>query len=179
MKEAAVLVPVFRRRARGAPVRDPRGDLRLIVVRRAEGGLHGGQLAFPGGKRDPEDTSLCATALRESYEEIGLDGEVEILDRLPTVGTLTSGFRVTPFLARIEEPAAWRLDEREIAEVFDVRVADLERPGAHGEEMKDFPTWTLPRLIPFYRVGPYKLWGLTYRILRPLVPRLLAGEWEV
>ncbi len=186
MIDAAVLVPVFRRRAEGAPAEDRRaggapgrGDLRLIVIRRAEGGIHGGQLAFPGGKRDPEDASLRATALRESYEEIGLDGEVEILDRLPAIGTLTSGFRVTPFLARIEEPAAWRLDEREVAEVLDVRLADLERPRSHGEEMKSFPTWKLPRLIPYYRVGPYKLWGLTYRILRPLVPRLLAGEWPV
>ena len=154
-------------------------DLRLIVVRRAEGGIHGGQIAFPGGKRDPGDASLRDTALRESHEEIGLDGEVEILERLPAIGTLTSGFRVTPFLARIEPPAAWRPDEREIAEVLDVRLADLERPRAHGEEMKNFPTWKVPRLIPFYRVGSYKLWGLTYRILRPLVPRLLAGEWPV
>ena len=177
MKEAAVLVPVFRRTGRART--ENRDDLHLIVVRRAEGGIHGGQLAFPGGKRDPEDASLRDTALRESYEEIGLDGKVEILEQLSAVGTLTSGFRVTPFLARIVPPTAWRLDEREIAEVLDVRLTDLERPRAHGEEMKDFPTWKVPRLIPFYRVGPYKLWGLTYRILRPLVPRLLAGEWEV
>ncbi len=98
---------------------------------------------------------------------------------MPAIGTLTSGFRVTPFLARIEPPVAWRLDQREIAEVLDVRIADLERPRTHGEEMRDFPTWKVPRLIPFYRVGPHKLWGLTYRILRPLVPRLLAGEWQV
>ncbi len=172
LKEAAVLIPVYRRGA------DP-GDLCLVVVRRAAGGIHGGQIAFPGGKRDPQDASLRDTALRESHEEIGLDGEVEILERLPAIGTLTSGFRVTPFLGRIEPPAAWRLDEREIAEVLDVRLADLERPRARGEEMRDFPTWKVPRLIPFYRVGRYKLWGLTYRILRPLVPRLLAGEWEV
>ena len=169
MIESAVLVPVYRRD----------GDLRLIVVRRAEGGLHGGQLAFPGGKREPEDATLRDTALRESHEEIGLGGGVEILERLPDSGTLTSGFRVTPFLARIDPPAAWRPDPREIAEVFDVRLADLERPRAHGEELKSFPTWKVPRLIPFYRVEGHKLWGLTYRILRPLVPRLLAGEWQV
>ncbi len=169
VKEAAVLVPVFR----------SNGDLRLIVIRRAEGGIHGGQLAFPGGKRDPGDTSLRDTALRESFEEIGLDGEVEILERLPAIGTLTSRFRVTPYLARIEPPPSWTLDQREVAEVLDVRLADLERPRAHGEEMREFPTWKQPRLIPFYRVGRYKLWGLTYRILRPIVPGLLAGEWEV
>ena len=178
MKEAAVLVPVYRRRAEDASP-DDRGDLRLVFIRRAEGGIHGGQIAFPGGKREPADASMRDTALRESREEIGLDGDVEVLDRLPAIGTITSGFRVTPFLARIEPPAAWRLDEREVAEVLDVRLADLEHPRAHGEEMKDFPTWRVPRLIPFYRVGPYKLWGLTYRIVKPLIPRLLKGEWKI
>jgi 8-oxo-dGTP pyrophosphatase MutT (NUDIX family) len=167
--ESAVLVPVYRRD----------GDVRLIVIRRAEGGVHGGQLAFPGGKREPEDATLHDTAVREAREEIGLDGGVELLEQLPDSGTLTSGFRVTPFLARIDPPAAWRLDEREVAEVLDVRVADLDHPRAHGEEMKSFATWKVPRLIPFYRVGRHKLWGLTYRILRPLVPRLLAGEWRI
>ena len=56
---------------------------------------------------------------------------------------------------------------------------DFDCVDCHGEEMREFPTWKQPRWIPFYRVGPYKLWGLTYRILRPLVPRLLAGEWPV
>ncbi|MCP3956644.1 MAG: CoA pyrophosphatase [bacterium] len=171
MRESAVLVPVYRRGD---------GDLRMIVIRRAAGGLHGGQLAFPGGKRDPEDVSLRATALRETWEEIGLEeGRAEILHDLPVANTLTSNFRISPFLARIEPPGAWRPDEREVAEVLDVGVGTFARPRAHGEEMKDFPTWSQPRLVPFYRVESYRLWGLTYRILRPLVPRLLAGEWEV
>ena len=39
--------------------------------------------------------------------------------------------------------------------------------------------WPAPRAIAFYRIGPYKLWGATYNIVRPLLPRLLAGEWQV
>ena len=170
MRQAAVLVPLFRDRA---------GELRLVVVRRAAGGIHGGQLGFPGGKEDPEDASLRDTALREAREEIGLDGGVEILDDLPVARTLTSGFAVAPFLARIDLPAAWRLDEREIAQILEVRLADFARPAARGREVKSFPTWPEPRWVPFYRVGEHKLWGLSYRIRKPLVPRLLAGEWEV
>ena len=41
------------------------------------------------------------------------------------------------------------------------------------------PGWPEPREIPFYRLGPYKLWGATYKIVEPLLPRLLAGEWDV
>lgn len=171
LQEAAVLVPVYRRDA---------GELYLVLIRRGAGGTHGGQLALPGGRRDPGDRSLLDTALREAQEEIGIAPQrVEILEPLPVTETLTSGFRIFPFLARIIPLARWRPQEREVAEVIEVKVHDLARPAAYGEAIERFPTWPEPRRIPFYRVGPYRVWGATYRILRPLIPRLLAGEWEV
>lgn len=170
-QEAAVLVPVYRH---------GRDDLRIVLIRRTEGGVHGGQIAFPGGKRDPADRSLRDTALREASEEVGLaPATTEILADLPVVETLTSRFRIFPFLARVVLPEVWLRQEREIAEVLDVRVGDLARPEAYGEAVMHFPTWPGPRQIPYYQVGPYRLWGATYRILHPLLPRLLAGEWKV
>lgn len=169
--EAAALVPVYR---------GDDGEIRLVLVRRREGGIHGGQLAFPGGKRDPEDRSMLDTALREAWEEIGISRDmIEILARLPAMETLTTGFRIFPFLAGITPPSQWHRDEREIAEVIEVRLSDLTRPEAHGEEVKQLPTWPEPRRTLFYRVGAYRLWGATYRILHPLIPRLLAGEWKI
>jgi 8-oxo-dGTP pyrophosphatase MutT (NUDIX family) len=166
--DSAVLVPLFR---------DSQGELRLALVRRAEFGLHGGQIAFPGGKRETGDRSLQETALRETQEEIGLPpSSVEILDRLPEVDTLTTAFRIVPFLARIVPPERWEIDPREIAEVLEVALADLSRPDAHGEEIRRFPTWPEPRRIAFYRIGPHKLWGATYRIVHPLLARLAGGE---
>ena len=170
-QQAAVLVPVFR---------DAEGDLRLVLVRRGEGGLHGGQLAFPGGKPDPRDASLLATALREAHEEVGLEpSSVEVLATLGAIETRVSGFRVTPFLARIVPPPRWRPAEHEIAEVLEIRAADLARPEAHGESLERFPDLPEPVRIAFYRVGSHRLWGATYRILCPLLPRLLAGEWTL
>ncbi len=93
--------------------------------------------------------------------------------------TIRTGFRIFPFLARISPPEQWRLDEREIAEVIEIGVRELARPDAHGEELRQLPAWPEPQRIPFFRVGPYQLWGASYRILRPLIPRLLAGEWEL
>lgn len=169
--DSAVLVPVHR----GVD-----GEPRLVLVRRGEGGFHSGQLAFPGGKRDPHDSTMLDTALREAWEEIGLPRTaVEILARLPATETLTTGFRIFPFLARIVPPRQWRRDEREIAEVIELRLADLTCAGAHGEELKQLPAWPEPRLIPFYRVGNHRLWGATYRIIHPLIPRLLGGEWDL
>lgn len=168
-RDAAVLVPIFR---------DAGGELRLVLVRRAAGGLHGGQLAFPGGKREPGDRTALDTALREAAEETGLDPRrVEVLAELPVLETRTTNFRIAPFLARVTPPERWSPAPAEVAEVIEVKVADLVRPEAHGESVERFPTWPEPRTIGFYRVGPHRLWGATYRILQPLLPRLAAGEW--
>ncbi len=169
--DAAAIVPVYR---------DRLDEIRVVLVRRSAGGIHGGQLAFPGGKREPHDRSMEETALREAQEEIGISRQkVEILAPLPTIETQTTGFRIFPFLARISPPRKWHPDEREISEVIEVKLGELARPEAHGEEVMRFSTWSRPRRTPFYRVAGYQLWGVSYRILRPLIPRLLAGEWKL
>jgi 8-oxo-dGTP pyrophosphatase MutT (NUDIX family) len=171
LREAAVLVPVYRRQD---------GELMVVLVRRARGGAHGGQLALPGGQRDPEDADLAATALREAEEELGLAADdVELLAALPLVETQTTGFRIAPFLARLAGPAPWRRQKREIAEVVELPVDELARPEVGAEEVRDFPTWPAPRRVRLWRVGGHEVWGVTYRILEPLVPRLLAGEWPL
>lgn len=169
--EAAVLVPVFRRAD---------GVLRMVLIRRGERGVHGGQLAFPGGKREPADRTLLETALREAREEIGITGDrVSVLSDLPPVETLVTGFRIFPFLARIVPPDAWQCQAGEVAEVLEIVVQDLTKPEAHVEDMGDLPDWPGPRPLPFYKIGPHRLWGATHRILHRLLPRLLAEEWKI
>ena len=169
--EAAVLVPVYRL---------PDGDVAIIAVRRSDWGIHGGQLAFPGGKRERGDRSSWETALREAREEIGLEPEsVELVTELPVEDTLTTEFRVSPFLGRIQKPKSWIIDQREIAEVLELRLSELIRPESHGQDYKEWSGWSKPRCISFYRVGPYQLWGASYRILHPLLPRLVSGELHV
>jgi len=170
LRDAGVLVPLWR---------DAHGAWRLVVVRRSEGGVHSGQLAFPGGARDERDVSLAHTALREAHEEIGLPpASARVLAELPGVETRVSSFRITPFIAVVQRPTEWRLDAREIAEVLEPELAALLAPEArrHASDLLP-PEWEAVRL-PYYPVGPYRLWGATERILSPLLARIAAGEWE-
>jgi len=171
MIDAAVLIPVYR---------SGDGELHIVMILRNPGGVHGGQVAFPGGKHDPEDETMLDTALREVREELGLVVErSDVLAELPMQQTRTTGYRVFPYLARIRVPSQWQIAEREIAQIFDVKVADLTRPDARDKMIERFPTWQRAEQVSFYRLGAHRLWGLSYRILQPVIPRLVAGEWDV
>jgi hypothetical protein len=63
--------------------------------------------------------------------------------------------------------------------VIEVAAEDLARPEAYGESMETFPQYPDPIRIEYYQVGPHRLWGASFRIVTPLLPRLLAGEWDI
>ena len=171
MIDAAVLIPVYRSKS---------GELHIVMIRRKPGGVHGGQIAFPGGKHDPKDHTMLDTALREVKEELGLIVDRnDVLVELPIEQTRTTGYRVFPYLARIKVPDQWQIAKREIAEIIDVNVKELTQPDCQDKIIKCLPTWQTAEQVSFYRIGEHQLWGLSYRILQPVIPRLLAGEWEV
>lgn len=81
---------------------------------------HGGQICFPGGRQDPEDVNALATALRETWEEIGLSAQhIEIAGYLDPYETIT-GFLVTPVVGLVQSGLQLKLDDFEVAEVFEV-----------------------------------------------------------
>lgn len=171
MVEASVLIPVYR----GAG-----GDVRLVLIRRTSGGSHSGHLAFPGGKHDAGDKSMLDTALREAWEEIGIAADrIEILAHLPPTQTRNSGFRVYPFLGRVIQPVTWKRNEREVAEIMDLSVRELIGTEVLEDDAAAAGAVPAPERTPYYPVGEHQLWGLSFRILQGLAPRLLAGEWKL
>ncbi len=146
-------------------------DPRVILTKRSSRlKHHPGQIAFPGGKQDPEDADVTAAALREAREEIGLPSEhVEILGHLPNHETVT-GFCVTPVLGVISKPFEIRPEAGEVDEVFSVPLDGLLDPAKYLVESR---RWRGKRryyfAVPF---GPYYIWGATARILRGLAARM-------
>jgi 8-oxo-dGTP pyrophosphatase MutT (NUDIX family) len=170
-RASAVLIPVYR---------DDRGDLRVVLVVRGAEGIHGGQVALPGGKPEPTDRGLRDTALRETQEEIGLRSrDIDVIAELDPVDTRTTGWRVHPFLARVPAGARWRPRPGEIAAVVTPLARTLADPTRRRTEMLSFPTWSRLRPAECVDVDGHLLWGLTLRLLDTVLPRLLAGEWAI
>jgi 8-oxo-dGTP pyrophosphatase MutT (NUDIX family) len=156
-KDAAVLVALY-------------PDLRAVFTERREDlRRHAGEISFPGGRRDHPDEDLRTTALREAHEEIGLDpADVELVGALPPVGTFVSGYRIFPFVGRIQEGHVWTPQESEVASVLEFSLADLVR----GHEMKRLVRKGVPVKTPTYTVEGHLVWGATGRIVQSLLERL-------
>ncbi|HTW87146.1 MAG TPA: CoA pyrophosphatase [Candidatus Binataceae bacterium] len=150
---AAVLVPIFERS----------GDLHLLYILRSAHVSHRGQVAFPGGRVDPEDQSPMAAALRETQEEVGIEpAAVEVLGAFPGMRTATTGIMVTSFAGLIPWPTTLRANPHEVAEIFSVPMAALRDTRYRQTYVwrRDGLEWRFPAIIYDNRA----IWGLTYRI---------------
>lgn len=143
----------------------------IFTERRADLRRHAGEISFPGGRRDPGDADLWATALREADEEIGLDpGAVERHAELPPVSTFVSGYRVHPFVGLVAHPGELGLEPNP-AEVETVLTFTLELLRS-GYQMRRLIRRGIPIHTPTYEVEGHLIWGATARILADLLDRL-------
>jgi 8-oxo-dGTP pyrophosphatase MutT (NUDIX family) len=161
---SAVLVPLY----------EDGGLWHIIFIRRTlTVATHQGQISFPGGARESGDRTLRDTALRESWEEIGLRREdAEVLGELDDELTKTSSYVVTPFVAAMPWPYRFTLEAREVAEVFAVPVPDLlaMAPPAPVNEMVD----GRPAISYNYHYQGRVIFGATARILYKLLDIMRA-----
>jgi 8-oxo-dGTP pyrophosphatase MutT (NUDIX family) len=147
----------------------------IILTRRASRlSSHAGEVAFPGGKRDPEDKSILATALRESHEEIGLNpSSVRVIGPLSQVIS-KHGYLVSPFLGIIPAQAPLSPNPHELESLFkiplhyllDKRQLQLERLIDEDGE----------RHAPRYDYQGYVIWGLTAYILVEMLNQGLSAD---
>jgi 8-oxo-dGTP pyrophosphatase MutT (NUDIX family) len=165
-REAAVLMPMFERD----------GEARIILIKRPETmPTHKGEIAFPGGGMDPEDEHLRATALREAWEEIGLEPDaVEVVAQLDGLGTVGSRFTIVPFVGFLREPPTLVPSLREVVRVLEVPISELLDPETYRHE--HWPTRIADLDIFFYELEDETVWGATARILTTFLTHLTAGR---
>lgn len=180
-REAAVLV-LFGDRADGV-ARGPLDLDVLLLARAATLRSHAGQVAFPGGRREPADRDLVDTALREAQEETGLDpAGVEVLGMLRPLPLPYSFHVVTPVLAWWSHPSPVRaLDAAESEVVFRTPVARLVSPEHRYTTLlqRDGQTWRGPAWLLEVDGTEQLLWGFTAIVLDVLLDRLgWAEPWD-
>lgn len=159
LTKAAVLVPLF---FRG-------GEYHILFTRRSDQvAHHKGQISFPGGARSEGDHSLLDTALRESWEEIGLETrDIEIIGELDDTPTVSSGFVISPFVASIPYPYEFKVSDYEIDEIFHVPVSAL----LHEAKVTRESRVVLGEVVTAYSYE-YEgrvIWGATAWIVRQLL----------
>ena len=164
-RQSAVMVLLYPRR----------GVVHFVLTKRPDSMTrHPGQISLPGGVREPGDTSLWGTALRETVEEIGLrPGRLIALGRLEPYHLRVSEYVIHPFVGWNPICPSFRVQRSEVDELIEVPIDRLLDPAAVLEE-----TWQLRGrqwLVTFYRFGERDVWGATAHILAGLAQRLQHG----
>ncbi len=174
-RPASVLIPIVQRS----------DSLQILLTQRtSQMRSHAGQIAFPGGRRDIDDESEVATALREAREEVGLHpGHVEVLGTLPDYLTGT-GFRVTPVVGLVTPPFELTLQTEEVDEAFEVPLSFLMNPLHHQRRIVRWENgersfYAMPFQAQSQSELPgreYFIWGATAAMLRNLYWFLAADQ---
>ncbi|WP_395645181.1 NUDIX hydrolase [Terricaulis sp.] len=162
-RPAAVLAPIIKRAS---------GWTMLFTERAKETPAHPGQISFPGGRVQASDADAVDTALRETWEEVGLERRfiepVGAWDRYDTI----TGFRVTPIVGLVAPGFELTLDPREVASVFEAPLDFLMNPANHEKREAQFQGRTR-----YYYVMPWdghNIWGATAGMVRALWERLYS-----
>jgi 8-oxo-dGTP pyrophosphatase MutT (NUDIX family) len=163
-RPAAVLAPIVKRTS---------GWTMLFTERSHETPAHPGQISFPGG-RVAGDESALDTALRETFEEVGIERRfIEPLGAWDRYDTIT-GFRVTPIVGLVEPGFTLTLDPREVASVFEAPLDFLMNPANHEKREAQWQGRTR-----YYYAMPYEgrfIWGATAGMIRALYERLYISR---
>ncbi len=139
----------------------------ILTLRSKRLSTHSGEVAFPGGRRDPGDVDLSYTALRETHEEIGLPPD--LVEMIGPMNSLVSrfGIKVTPYVGIVPDVFDLKPNESEIEEVFRVPVSFFMEDRREMTHRIDYEgrSW----YVPSYRYEGFKIWGLTALMLAEFI----------
>jgi 8-oxo-dGTP pyrophosphatase MutT (NUDIX family) len=146
-------------------------NLRMIVIRRSNYvGVHGGQIAFPGGRYEEEDGDVHITALREIEEEIGIERDkIEVLGRLSDIYVPPSNFLISVFVGFLSETPVYTIQEREVAEVIEIPFVDFFKSGLIKEKEFIVSSSNQASKAPYFDVSNAEIWGASAMVISELL----------
>lgn len=150
-------------------VRNPQNEAEiLLTLRNRSLGSHGGQISFPGGRLEPNETPEAA-ALREAREEVGLDSEkVRVVGPLSSLYVYVSNSLIHPTVAVLEAAPVWQPNPEEVEEVFLVPIRTFLSPERWRSARRTLGSEEYD--VPFFDVHPHvPLWGATAMIMAELL----------
>jgi 8-oxo-dGTP pyrophosphatase MutT (NUDIX family) len=141
----------------------------LVIERQTYDGTHSGQISFPGGKVEESDQNLMQTAIRECFEEIGLQlNEIDFISELTSVFIPVSGFHVRPFIFYQEiEPTNFILSEREVYQLAHISLSELTKDENVVLKSLKVGNMTL-KDVPHFKLNEVEIWGATALMLNEL-----------
>jgi 8-oxo-dGTP pyrophosphatase MutT (NUDIX family) len=175
-RRQAIVLDGYRPAAVALLLRERDGESHVpLIVRPGDMRAHAGQIALPGGVRDECDGSFADCARRETYEELGVPpDQIDVLGVLDDVPTPT-GFVITPVVAELRGPVAYRPSPDEVSAVFEAPLAAFADP-SRAEDMGEREHWGIRYRVRAYRHGPHRIWGATARVLEALHDVLRASS---
>ena len=158
-KKSAVLILLF-----------PQNEVvkTILIVRPVYEGVHSGQVAFPGGKFEETDVDLKQTALRETFEEIGVDpNKVNVIGKLTDLYINPSNFLVSPFIGYMNEYPEFTIDSHEVQKIVPYTLFELNNEAIRSEKEITFSEgFTLK--TPYYDIEGLTVWGATAMMISEL-----------
>lgn len=141
------------------------GELTTVFMKRTEyPGVHSGQISFPGGRFEPEDSNLATTALRETEEEFGIAAsKINVLGKLTPLLIPVSRMEVHPFVGHLAERPMFLPNPREVERLIEIKIADLLRASIIKTKPQNYKDYQ--GFVPYFEVHETHVWGATAMIL--------------
>lgn len=156
-RESSVLILLFPKN----------GSWGIVLIERSHFGPHAGQISLPGGKKDQEDNSDLATALRETHEEVGVQTEsIEVIGSLSKLFVPNSNFWISPFIGWVDYIPEWKPSPSEVKSILTVSLKDLFDD--KNKKKKTLNRKGISIETPYYDVNGHMVWGATAMILSEL-----------
>lgn len=138
----------------------------VLTERQEYKGVHSRQISFPGGQKETEDENLMQTALRETYEEIGVIVEnTNVMNEITWLYVPPSNFLIYPYVALVDDDIKFKKDDLEVKNILEIPISDF----LNKENISEFDYFIESQNIsikcPCYNIKGYIIWGATAMII--------------